>query len=167
GEVEVQRARRVHVLQVPVGDERDGDVEDVELVLLDEREQQVERSLELGQRDRESCAPRRRWRGVFADARLHEDASPKAAQASFIAARTLTIVSSAMARAFSVPSRTSSSTRPGVRSSSCRAARCFSSTGSRFSNSIFLQSTQPIPALRHSRSTISTRSCELYARCRW
>ncbi len=55
GQIDVQRLRLVHVLEVPVGDEADGDVEDVELVLLDEREQQIERPLEDGQRDGEGA----------------------------------------------------------------------------------------------------------------
>ena len=55
GQIDVQRLRRVHVLEVPVGDEADGDVEDVELVLLDEREQQIERPLEDRQRDGEGA----------------------------------------------------------------------------------------------------------------
>ena len=51
GDVEVERAHEVEHLQVLLGDERDRDVEDVELVLLDEVQQQIERPLELGQLD--------------------------------------------------------------------------------------------------------------------
>jgi hypothetical protein len=46
----MSRSRSLHqvdVLQVALGDERDGDVEDVELVLLDEVQQEVEGALEL------------------------------------------------------------------------------------------------------------------------
>ena len=39
--------------EVLLGDERDGDVEDVELVLADQVQQQIERALEVGQRDAE------------------------------------------------------------------------------------------------------------------
>ena len=41
-----ERAHRVEVLEVLLGDERDRDVEDVELVLLDQVQQQIERTLE-------------------------------------------------------------------------------------------------------------------------
>src|SRR5205823_6451518 len=129
--------------QVLFDNERDGNIENVELVILDEREKQVERTLERGELDRE------RFLGLG----FHRN------QPSFMAARTLTMVSSATARALAVPSCTSSSTRAS--SSFARASRCLTSAGMSPSSSIFLQSTQPMPALRHSRSTSSTRSGEL------
>src|SRR5690606_8910613 len=46
GDVEVERGHQVEVLEVLLGDERDRDVEDVELVLLDQVKQEVERPLE-------------------------------------------------------------------------------------------------------------------------
>ena len=51
---------RREVLEVLLGDQRDGDVEDVELVLADQVQQQVERPLEVGQRDAEGVARRER-----------------------------------------------------------------------------------------------------------
>ena len=62
GEVQVERARRLHVLDVLPGDEGDGNVQDVQLVLLDEREQEIERPLELRQREGEAGRPFRRGR---------------------------------------------------------------------------------------------------------
>ena len=56
GDVEVDLPHSLEVLEVLLGDERDGDVEDVEAVLADEVQQQVERALEVGQRDAEGVA---------------------------------------------------------------------------------------------------------------
>src|SRR6185436_8622452 len=50
-DVEVEGHHLGEGLVVLLGDERDGDVEDVELVLADQVEQQIERSLEAGQLD--------------------------------------------------------------------------------------------------------------------
>src|SRR5205823_2393699 len=46
GDVDVEPRHRVEVLEVLLGDERDRDVEDRQLVLLDQVEQEVERALE-------------------------------------------------------------------------------------------------------------------------
>ena len=43
----------LEVLEVLLGDERERDVEDVELVLADQVQQQIERALEVGQRNTE------------------------------------------------------------------------------------------------------------------
>src|SRR5262249_20252557 len=46
GNVEIQRAHLIEVRNVLLGDERDGNVEDVELVLPDQMQQEIERPLE-------------------------------------------------------------------------------------------------------------------------
>jgi hypothetical protein len=46
GDVDVEAGHRVEVLEVLLGDERDRDVEDRELVLLDQVQEQIERPLE-------------------------------------------------------------------------------------------------------------------------
>jgi hypothetical protein len=51
GDVEVQHLHRVDVLEVLLGDEPDGDVDDVELVLADQVQEQLERPREPGQLD--------------------------------------------------------------------------------------------------------------------
>ena len=52
GDVEVELLHHLEVAQVLLGDEHDGDVVDVDFVLLDEVQQQVERSFEVRQPDR-------------------------------------------------------------------------------------------------------------------
>ena len=51
GHVEVDLLHRLERLQILLGDQGDGDVEDVDLVLVDEVQQQVERALEIGQHE--------------------------------------------------------------------------------------------------------------------
>ena len=46
GDIDVHRLHRIEVLEILLGDERDGNIEDVELVFLHQVKQQVERSLE-------------------------------------------------------------------------------------------------------------------------
>nr|WP_263429880.1 hypothetical protein [Nannocystis pusilla] len=72
-DLEVELAHDVEVLEVLLGDERDRDVEDVELVLAHEVQQQVERALEHLELDRVDRARRplplaRAW-GALAEAR--------------------------------------------------------------------------------------------------
>ena len=50
-DVDRHRLHHLEVLQVLLGDERDRDVDDVDLVRLAQVQQQIERALELGQRD--------------------------------------------------------------------------------------------------------------------
>src|SRR3954470_750781 len=52
-QIEIEIPRPLEVLEVAGGEEGDRDVEDVELVLLDEREEEIERALELRKRHRE------------------------------------------------------------------------------------------------------------------
>ena len=55
--VELHQLHHREILQVFLGHERDRDVEDVQLVLLAEVQQQIERALELGQSHRPGCPP--------------------------------------------------------------------------------------------------------------
>src|SRR6185295_16058963 len=90
-DVEVQLLHQVDVLEVLRRDEGDRDVVDVDLVLLDEVQQQVERSLEVVQPDRVRLEDR--FEFLFHYAYL-----------SFTASRTRSIVSQAIVRAFFEPS---------------------------------------------------------------
>ena len=51
GDRQVQRLHRADVVEVLLGDQRDRDVVDVDLVLLDQMQQEVQRTLELIQSD--------------------------------------------------------------------------------------------------------------------
>jgi hypothetical protein len=71
GDLEVQLAHELEVLEVAIGDEADRDLEDVELVLLDQVQEQVERPLEIGKRDADRIRPlRHRLGGVVSLGRL-------------------------------------------------------------------------------------------------
>ena len=52
GHVEVHLLHQIEVLEVLLRDQRDRDVVDVQLVLLDEVQEQIERALEIDQADR-------------------------------------------------------------------------------------------------------------------
>jgi hypothetical protein len=46
GNVQVQNFHQLEIFQILLGDEGDGNVEDIQFILLDEMEQQVKRSFE-------------------------------------------------------------------------------------------------------------------------
>ena len=51
GDIEIELLHRVEVRVVLLGDEGDGDVVDIDFVLLDEMQQEIERSVKRRQRD--------------------------------------------------------------------------------------------------------------------
>ena len=62
GELDVELVETLEMLEELVGDRRDGDVENVHLVLLDEVEEQVERAVEGVERDGVGHEKRHPWR---------------------------------------------------------------------------------------------------------
>ncbi len=97
GDVEVQLLHQVEVLEVLLRDERDRDVVDVDLVLLDEVQQQIERALEVLEADRVVLED-----GL--ELELLGRSSIVCQYLSFTASRTRAIVSCATARARREPS---------------------------------------------------------------
>ena len=64
GEIEIQLLHQLDRFEVLCGDERDGDIVDVQLVFLDEVKQQIERTLEAVKSDGESVRSGFEFAGV-------------------------------------------------------------------------------------------------------
>jgi hypothetical protein len=94
GDVEVQLLHHLESLEILLRDERDRDVVDADLVLLDEVQQQIERALERLQLDRERV--RRRFEVLVRFGHRYE---------IFIASRTRSMVCAATLRARREPSK--------------------------------------------------------------
>src|SRR4029077_3753855 len=130
GEVEIELLEELQVAEILVGDRRDRDVVDVDLALLDQVQQQVERTFE----------------DLELEAWIHASPRPTASRTSFI-------VAPGTARARRFPSAITSWTSAGLASISRR--RCW--IGFRSSITcrimIFLHSRQPIAAVVQPRCT--------------
>ena len=110
-DVEVEFLHQLEVVEVLLRDERDRDVVDVHLVLLDEVEQQVERPLEILQADRIVLEDRFEFELGF-----HQ-------YFNFTAVRTRSMVSGADLTRLARPAISMSRRSPGRASASARRAR--------------------------------------------
>ena len=131
GDVEVDLAHPLDVLQVLLGDQCDRNVEDVDLVLADQVQQQIQRAFEAGQRDHErvaggaQCVERLVWRGgpfhlgrkQLAPFSLEKKARDRTDQRP-TAARTREITGEAICRALAAPAIRIRSTSAGSFASS-------------------------------------------------
>src|SRR5439155_19824431 len=116
GDLQVELAHQLQRVEVLPRDLGDGYVGDLELLLLDQMEQEIQRAIEDRDVDLKRGSPLgRRLR--------HRSAVSRFVHGSFIASRTSLIVRLAIARTFSSPYRSASRTRSGLASSSFRRSR--------------------------------------------